>query len=83
MKRQLWDLLWGEVAQITFDVNKTLRSFVSNVQEYDVSVPEILRAVRFNEFPIMVIFPKDGSSGKLILHLIKHLSYKELGESMV
>ena len=64
MKRELWELLWSEVAQITFDINKALRSFCANVQEYDTSVPEILRAVQFHEFPIMVIFPKDGSTGK-------------------
>lgn len=80
MKRELWELLWSEVAQITFDINKALRSFCANVQEYDTSVPEILRAVQFHEFPIMVIFPKDGSTGKLILHIIKHLSFTELGE---
>ena len=71
--------LWGEVAQLTFDINKTLRNFCNNVQEYDTSVPEIMRAVQFHEFPILVIFPKEGSTGKLILHMIKHLSFIELG----
>ena len=81
MKRELWDLLWGEVAQLTFDINKTLRNFCNNVQEYDASVPEIMRAVRFHEFPLLVIFPKEGSTGKLILHMIKHLSFIELGKN--
>ena len=66
------------MAQLTFDINKTLLNFCNNVQEYDTSVPEIVRAVRFHEFPILVIFPKEGSNGKLILHMINHLSFNKL-----
>lgn len=79
MKRELRDLLWGEVAQLTFEVNSALRGFCHNVQEYDSSIPEIIRAVEKHEFPMIVIFPKDCRAGKLILHLIKHLSFEELG----
>ena len=79
MKRELRDLLWGEVAQLTFEVNSALRGFCHDVQEYDTSIPEIIRAVEKHEFPMIVIFPKDCSAGKLILHLIKHLSFEELG----
>ena len=68
MKRELRDLLWGEVAQLTFEVNSALRGFCHNVQEHDSSIPEIIRAVEKHEFPMIVIFPKDCSAGKLILH---------------
>ena len=79
MKRELRDLLWGEIALLTFEINATLRNFRENVQEYDDSVPEIVSAVQIHEFPLIVIFPKDGNAGKLILHMIKHASFAELG----
>lgn len=79
MKRELQDLLWSEIALLTFEINAALRNFSDNVQEYDDSVPEILRAVQIHEFPLIVIFPKDGRAGKLVLHMIKHVSFAELG----
>jgi hypothetical protein len=80
MKRELQDLLWSEIAILTFEINAALRNFSENVQEYDDSIPELLRAVQIHEFPLIVIFPKDGSAGKLILHMIKHASFAELGD---
>ena len=79
MKRELWDLLWSEVALITFEINSTLNKFRDNVQEFDPSVPEIIRAVEVHEFPIIVIFPKDDNVMKLILYMIRHVSFAELG----
>jgi hypothetical protein len=79
MKRELQDLLWSEIALLTYEINAALRNFSDNVQEYDDSVPEILRAVQIHEFPLIFIFPKDGSAGKLVLHMIKHVSFAELG----
>jgi hypothetical protein len=80
MKRELQDLLWSEIATLTFEINAALRNFSENVQEYDDTIPELLRAVQIHEVPLIVIFPKDGSAGKLILHMIKHASFAELGD---
>jgi hypothetical protein len=80
MKRELQDLLWSEIAILTFEINAALRNFSENVQEYDYSIPELLRAVRIHEFPLIVIFPEDGSAGKLILYMMKHASFAELGD---
>lgn len=49
-----------------------LGKFVENVQEYDESVPEIIRSVKVHEFPLIVIFPKDSTAGEMILHLIRN-----------
>jgi hypothetical protein len=80
MKRELQDLLWNEIAILTFEINAALRNFSENVQEYDLSIPELLRAVQIHEFPLIVIFPEDGSAGKLILYMIKHARFTELGD---
>jgi hypothetical protein len=79
MKRELKDLLWSEVAFLTFEINSTLRKFTENAQEYDESVSELLRSVTVHEFPAIVIFPKDCAAGKLVLHLIRSLPFEELG----
>lgn len=65
MKRELRDLLWSEVALLTFEVNSTLRNLCDNVQAHDGTIPEIIRVVDMHEFPIIVIFPKDRDAGKL------------------
>ena len=80
MKRELKDLLWNEVAFITFEINSTLRKFIENAQEYNESVSELIRSVTIHEFPIIVIFPKDCVAGQLVLHLIRSLSFEELGK---
>jgi hypothetical protein len=79
MKRELKELLSSEVAFLTFEINSTLRSFTENVQEYDESIPELIRSVTIHEFPIIVIFSKDCAAGKLVLHLIRSLLSEELG----
>jgi hypothetical protein len=64
---------------MTFEINSTLRKVVKNAQEYDESVSELIRSITVHEFPIIVIFPKDCTAKKRVLHLIRSLSFEELG----
>lgn len=64
---------------LTFEVNSSLRNFCDNVKEDDESTPAIIRAVDSHEFRIIVIFPKGGDAGKLVVHMINHFSFVELG----